>query len=198
MSLVATDSDPEQDKAVTAQPPVGAVVSKTNLDCLKATYSLLSEFQLATPSELAKLAEVGQQSADSERQHDPLEVLVQCRGVDPDEQAIEIERLGRLMGTAMQKPMVLPPFAARLPTPSAFYDSNPEVLGVCQDHMTPILFAEEAEVIGVGSINPIAIRQVGERIVDILGERTGTNPIISPLLLTLDGWLSMCNKQLGI
>jgi hypothetical protein len=197
MSLVATDSSSEQDEAA-GRPRKGAVITRVNLECLKATYHLLSEFQLATPKELNQLAQIGQEEAGSERQLDPLEILINCRDIEPDERPVEIEKLGRLIGTALQKPMVLPPFVTRLPTPSAFYDANPGMLEECREYMTPVLFAEDAEVIGVGSINPIAMMQVTERIVDILGERTGTNPIVSPLLLTHEGWLGMCNKQLGI
>jgi len=197
MSIAATDQGAEHHEAI-GRVPRGAVVTKTNLECLKATYRLLAEFQLATSSELERLAEEGQQPVGTDRQMDPLEILVKCRGIQPDDRPVEIERIGRLIGTALQKPMVLPPFAARLPSPSAFYDANPGMLEVCQDLMTPILFAEETEVIGVGSINPIAMQQVSVRITEILGERTGTNPIVSTLLLTHEGWVGMCHKQLGI
>jgi hypothetical protein len=197
MSLIATDSNKDH-RELGALPKPGSVVSRTNQECLKATYQLLAEFQLATSSELAQLAEEGQQDAGTERQLDPLEILVKVRGIEPDDRPMEIERMGRLMGTALQKPMVLPPFASRLPTPAAFYDVNSGLLEECQALMTPILFAEETEVIGIGSINPIAMIQVTARIVEILGERTGTTPIVTPLLLTHEGWVGMCHKQLGI
>lgn len=180
------------------QPRPDSAQCLANLECLKATYRLLSEFQLATSGELAKLAEIGQQPAGTERQVDPLEIVVKLRGVEPDDRPVELERLGRLIGTAQQKPLVLPPFAARLPTPSSFYDGNPGLLEECQAFMTPVLYAEETEVIGIGSINPVALKLAADRIVEILSERTGTKPIVSTLLLTHEGWLGMCHKQLGI
>lgn len=195
MSLVTTDANSGE---AVSQSAIDSVPKRTNQGCLKATYRLLAEFQLVTPSELAQLAEEGQQAAGSERQVDPLEIIAQSKGIEPDERPLEIERIGRLMCTALQRPLVLPPFVNRLPSPSSFYDANPGLLEECQALMTPILYAEETEVIGVGSINPIALEQVTERIVDILGERTGTNPIVSPMLLTHEGWVGMCHKQLGI
>lgn len=197
MSQLVTESTREQ-ASVGLRSALDSAHTRTHVGCLKATYHLLAEFQLATPGELAKFAEEGQQSAGSERQQDPLEILCAVRGVEADKLPIEIERLGRTLATALGKPLVLPPFASRLPSPSAFYDGNPGLLEECQALMTPILFAEDTEVIGVGSVNPVALVQITERITNLLGERTGTNPIISPLLLTHDGWLSMCQKQLGI
>jgi hypothetical protein len=195
MNLVATDANSGE---AASQPSTDSVPKRTNQECLKATYRLLTEFQLGTSSELAQLAEEGQQPAGTERQLDPLEIFAQCRGIEPDERPLEIERIGRIMSTALQRPLVLPPFVNRLPSPSSFYDANPGLLEVCQELMTPVLYAEDTEVIGVGSINPIALAQVSERITSILGERTGTNPIVSPMLLTHEGWVGMCHKQLGI
>jgi hypothetical protein len=198
MNSSATGTQLDQEEEAAPSSRQGTALTLANVECLKETYRLLAEFQLASSKELAELAELGQQPPGKERQVDPLEILVKCRGVEPDDRPVEIERMGRLIGTALQKPMVLPPFASRLPSPSAFYDGNPGLLEECQSLMTPVLYAEEAEVIGIGSINPVAMAQATDRIVAILGERTGTKPIVSSLLLTHEGWLGMCHKQLGI
>jgi hypothetical protein len=64
--------------------------------------------------------------------------------------------------------------------------------------MTPVLYAEESEVIGVGSINPVALRIAAQVIMRTLGERTGTTPIVSRIQLHHDGWMSLCQQQFGI
>ena len=78
---------------------------------------------------------------------------------------------------------------------SAFYDVNKGILEDCKRLMTPVLYAEEAEVIGIGSISPVALNLAARHIVQTLGERTGSTPIVSKLLLHHEGWLSLCQKQ---
>ena len=91
-----------------------------------------------------------------------------------------------------------PPQGPRPPTPSAFYDLNESLLAECKRMMTPVLYAEESEVIGVGSINPVALRITAQIIMHTLAERTGTTPIVSRILLHHDGWMSLCQQQFGI
>ena len=64
--------------------------------------------------------------------------------------------------------------------------------------MTPILYAEELDVIGVASINPVALGIAAQIIMRTLGEKTGTTPIVSRILLHHDGWMSLCQQQFGI
>lgn len=159
---------------------------------------MLRDQSLATPDELRELAARGQQPRNVDRQLDPLELLVAIRVDDPDLRPPEIERMSRAMTQVSGLPLVLVPFGNRLPTPSAFYDSHGGILVECQRMMTPILYAEESEVIGLGSINPVSLRLAAEVISSNLSEITGTKPIISQLLLHHEGWVSLCNKQLGI
>nr|NIP94196.1 hypothetical protein [Akkermansiaceae bacterium] len=124
----------------------------TDPTCLEETRQLLEENDLATPDELKQLSSHGSAPLRGPRPWDPLEFLAALRVRDPDARPVEVERLGRALAQAMGQHLALIPFAGRMPTPSAFYDVNEELLEVCKDLMTPVLYAEESEVIGIGSI----------------------------------------------
>ena len=64
--------------------------------------------------------------------------------------------------------------------------------------MTPVLYAEESEVMGIGSINPAALHISTRTIMHLIAEKTGTTPIISSVLLHHEGWISLCQQQFEI
>ncbi len=170
----------------------------TDPTCLERTYMVLREQGLATPDELRRLASVGQEPRGEDRQMDPLELLVSFRFSDDDQQATEIERMGRAIGQMLGQSLVLVPFANRFPTPTAFFDTFPSLHAVCHDTMTAIVFAEECEVVGIASINPVALMILEEHLSQCMNEITGTNPIVTRMLAPHDVWESICRKQLEI
>jgi hypothetical protein len=176
----------------------GGPPTATDPICLDQTTKLLQEHGLATQAELHQLQEHGLAPPQGPRSWDPLEFLAALRAPDPDARSLEVEQLGRALSQAMGQQLALVPFASRLPTPSAFYDLNESLLAECRRMMTPVLYAEESEVIGVGSINPVALRIAAQVIMRTLGERTGTTPIVSRIQLHHDGWMSLCQQQFGI
>ena len=190
-SLATDDASAE-----TAGAPSGQL--STDPACLDQTCMVLEQHGLATPDELHQLLTHGSAPLSGPRPWDPFEFLAALRVRDPDARPGEIERMGREAAQAMGQPLALIPFASRLPTPSAFYDVNKGLLDECTRLLTPVLYAEEAEVIGLGSINPVALKLAGEQIVRALGERTGTRPVITKVILHHDGWLSLCQKQFGL
>jgi hypothetical protein len=175
-----------------------ATTPATDPICLDQTSRILEEHGLATPDELRQLRAHGLAPLQGPRPWDPLEFLAALRVRDPDARPVEVERLGRSLSQAIGQQLALVPFASRMPTPSGFYDVNKEILKECRRLMTPVLYAEEAEVIGIGSINPVALRLTSEHIMHILSERTGSRPIVSRMILHHDGWISLCQKQFGI
>lgn len=188
----------EEATILSGTPAPVADVPATDPVCLDKTCELLEEHGLATPDELRQLSEHGLAPMRGPRPWDPLEFLAALRVRDPDVRPIEIEKIGRSVAQSMGQQLALIPFGHRMPTPSGFYEANKELLGDCRRLMTPILYAEESEVIGIGSINPVALKLVAKHIVSDLGNKTGTKPLVSRMLLHHDGWISLCQKQFGI
>ena len=176
-----------------------ATVSRaTDPECLSQTCRVLDDHALATPAELKELAHHGHGPLQGPRPWDPLEFLAALRTRDPDARAQEVERLGRSLSQSLGQPLTLVPFASKMPTPSAFYDVNDSLLLECRKLMTPVLFAEESEVIGIGSINPVALRLSARTVMQFIADKTGTTPVVSTLLLHHEGWISLCQQQFGI
>ena len=176
-----------------------ATVSRaTDPECLSQTCRVLDDHALATPAELKELAHHGHGPLQGPRPWDPLEFLAALRTRDPDARAQEVERLGRSLSQSLGQPLTLVPFASKMPTPSVFYDMNESLLLECRKLMTPVLFAEESEVIGIGSINPAALRISARTIMQFIADKTGTTPMVSSVLLHHEGWISLCQQQFGI
>lgn len=173
----------------------GAFCERT---CLEHTCSLLLNFQLATEEEVRTVAARGQASRGEKRPVDPLEFLASARVEDIEGLAGELEVIARKVARGLDEALVLVPFAHRLPTPSSFYQSHQTIREECQRILTPVLYNEETEVIGLGSINPVAL-ELGARMIRAnLGKLTGTQPIVSKVLLSHDSWVSLCEKQFGL
>ena len=150
----------------------------TDPGCLGQTCALLEEHGLATPAELKELRHHGHGPLKGPRPWDPLEFLAALRIREPEARAREVERLGRSLSHSLGQPLALIPFASRMQTPSVFYDMNEALLADCRKLMTPVLYAEESEVIGIGSINPAALQISTRTIMQFIADKTGTNPIV--------------------
>lgn len=170
----------------------------TDPGCLGQTCALLEEHGLATPAELKRLRHHGHGQLKGPRPWDPLEFLAALRIREPEARALEVERLGRSLSHSLGQPLALIPFASRMQTPSVFYDMNEALLADCRKLMTPVLYAEESEVIGIGSINPAALQISNRTIMQFIADKTGTTPIVSSVLLHHEGWISLCQQQFGI
>lgn len=179
-------------------PSKGSALPATDPTCLEQTSTLLEEHGLSTPDELRHLHDHGLAPLRGPRPWDPLEFLAALRVRDPDARPAEVENLGRALSQVMGNQLTLIPFGNRLSTPSAFYEMNEGLSDHCERLMTPVLYAEETEVIGIGSINPVSLSITAELIIQVLSEKIGTRPMISRMLLHHDGWISLCQKQFGI
>jgi hypothetical protein len=147
---------------------------------------------------LNQLVSHGNAPLSGPRPWDPLEFVAALRVRDPDARPVEIERLGRGIAAATGQLLALVPFASRMPTPSSFYDDHQDLLMRCQDLLVPIVYSEESEVIGVASINPVALDVAEHYIIEDVSKRTGTLPLVSKLLLHHEGWVAICQKQFGL
>ena len=170
----------------------------TDPGCLGQTCALLEEHGLATPAELKELRHHGHGPLKGPRPWDPLEFLAALRIREPEARALEVERIGRSLSHSLGQPLALIPFASRMQTPSVFYDMNEALLADCRKLMTPVLYAEESEVIGIGAINPAALQISTRTIMQFIAYKTGTTPIVSSVLLHHEGWISLCQQQFGI
>ncbi|NNC88140.1 MAG: hypothetical protein HKN82_06730 [Akkermansiaceae bacterium] len=183
-------------------PPAGTRLGNAQLACdpacLERTCQSLQQFELATEEEVRQLYSHGSAALAGPRPWDPLEFVAALRVSEPDARPVEVERLGRGLAAAAGQALTLIPFAARIPTPSSFYDDHADLRLQCHQLLVPILYAEEMEVVGIASINPVALDLAEQFVVADIHSRTGNNPLISKLLLHHDSWMSLCQKQFAL
>ena len=87
------------------------------------------------------------------------------------------------------------PFLGRLITPTAFYEKYPSIAQLCKLMMVPISYNEDADVIGLTSINPYFAEALSSMIIDELKEFTKVRPIINTTRISYDNWQKMNKKH---
>ncbi|MDQ8190721.1 hypothetical protein QEH58_10450 [Roseibacillus persicicus] len=126
---------------------------------------------------------------------DILPVMAQLRGIDELEQATAVAQWGRQIGPAIKKRYSLIPFAGKLLGSVSLFDSHPEIKEAAASVKCPLIFAEDADVIGFGTINPVAATKLGEHVADLIQNRSGVRPYLSLFLLELGSWETICGRQ---
>lgn len=128
---------------------------------------------------------------------DILPVMAQLRGIDELEQATAVAQWGRQIGPAIKKRYSLIPFAGKLLGSQSIFEAHPAIKEAAAAVKCPLIFAEDSDVIGFGTINPVAATKLGEHVADYLHGKTGTKPYLSLFLVDLGNWETICGRQFG-
>ena len=80
----------------------------------------------------------------------------------------------------------------------AIYRELPPIYQFCQSMMTPIVQAQERELITVASINPVTARKVAETLTDLIEEESGRPPISFVTVAPGEHWRHLVRKHFGI
>ncbi|MDP0491997.1 MAG: hypothetical protein Q7Q71_13185 [Verrucomicrobiota bacterium JB023] len=122
-------------------------------------------------------------------------LMAELRKVPEEQFSHHIEAWGRGVANAMKKRYSLITFAPRLLNPTSFYEQFDDIREWARALRVPIIFSEDADVIGLGCINPIACEKVGEKMSEFLSSRVGTRPFITKVLLDYESWDLVCRKH---
>ncbi|MEM9079754.1 MAG: hypothetical protein AAGC74_03575 [Verrucomicrobiota bacterium] len=124
-----------------------------------------------------------------------LPLMAELRKVEEDDRAETIEQWGRKMSIAMRRRYSLVPFAPRLLNPNSFYDKFDRIYAWAKELRVPVLYAEDADSLGLGTINPAASEVLAERIRGFIEEKVGSKPFVSSVLIDLNSWKLVCRKH---
>ncbi|MEI6675151.1 MAG: hypothetical protein WCO57_08250 [Verrucomicrobiota bacterium] len=126
---------------------------------------------------------------------DLLEAIARLYG--PQEQALAttIEAFGERLATTLNPSPRLIPFAGRLIIPHAFYESFDYLRNLAKGLLTPVIYAEDAGSIGVGSANPIAATLLAARIQDLVSRRFGIWPFLTIARLDYKSWTFLTHRH---
>lgn len=126
---------------------------------------------------------------------DILPVMAQLRGIAEAEQGGAIGNWVRAMAPITKKRYSLVPFADRLLGSASIFEKYETLHKVAEALKSPLIFAEDTDVIGFGTLNPVAGSLLSEFVVDYMSAQIGTRPYISIFLLDLSSWERICRKQ---
>ncbi|MFN6016653.1 MAG: hypothetical protein ACK49N_03680 [Verrucomicrobiota bacterium] len=165
--------------------------------CLEKTSHALLAVKAATPSEVAKAAELYRKSKSDGRPIDMLEATAKIQGRQEPQMSDAVKSLAEKVSITLNTAPPLIPFAGKLITPTAFYESFDRIHRIAADLLVPVIFVEDTDAIGVASINPIAAEMLSQIIQDAVSRRFGIRPFMTILRLDHESWSFLTRKHFG-
>jgi hypothetical protein len=165
-------------------------------DCLQRTAGILHENRLATPAELSQGVSNAREAHAEGKPADFLEMIARIQGHGHEENlGKSILELGHIVASSVAPYAPHVPFAGKLITPSAFYETYPELYRLASALRSPVVYAEDNDSIGTASINPIASEMLAEQIRQMVHQKTGIRPFVTIARLDYDSWAFVCRKH---
>ncbi|MGJ8676823.1 MAG: hypothetical protein ACSHX0_04855 [Akkermansiaceae bacterium] len=126
---------------------------------------------------------------------DPIEALAQLRANEGEVLDAIVEAISSKVASSLSiRPMHVP-FVGRLMTPTGFYEKYPEIAKLCQLMMVLVSFNEDADVIGLTSINPHFSEALSHVIAEELKNEQVVTPLISITRMDYVSWRKMYEKH---
>jgi hypothetical protein len=163
--------------------------------CIEQTAAALHETRAASPTEINQAIGVTRESHAEGKPEDLLEVIARIQGNAEEHLSPAIMDLGnKIASTLMPSPPHIP-FGGKLIAPSAFYDSFERLHKIARILLSPVLYAEDTDAIGTGSINPIASAILAEEIRGTVFKRFGIRPFVTVARLDYENWTFLSRKH---
>lgn len=163
--------------------------------CLVRTADALSQSDAASDEEIAKALKIARDAQKQLKPVDLIETLARVLGYDEEHIAGPIAELSNKVASTMQPSPPVIPFASKLIAPSSFYESFDAMHKLGKSLLVPVVFAEDTDAIGTGSINPIAASILGEEIYRVVGKRFDIRPFITVVRMDYESWAFVCRKH---
>jgi hypothetical protein len=163
--------------------------------CVQRTAGILHETRSATPAELSQGVFVAREAHVEKKPVDLLEIICRIQGHDGERLNKEILELGHLVASYLSPYAPYVPFAGKLITPSAFYETYKELQDLAKILRSPVIYAEDTDSIGTASINPVASEMLAEQIREVVFKRVGIRPFITIARLDYESWIFLSRKH---
>jgi hypothetical protein len=163
--------------------------------CLQRTADALHQARAGSPAEISQAITLAREAHTKERPTDLLSSLAEVQSQSEENLDLIILSLGDQLALNLAPYAPLIPFAGKLITPSAFYESFPHIHQLARILRTPVVYVEDTDAIGVASANPIAAAILAEEIRFALHKRFGIRPFVTVARLDYEGWTSLNRKH---
>lgn len=186
----------------TIQAPTKAL-KRVNIDdamneCIARTAEALGACGAADGSEIAAGLRLVQSALIEGRPADLIECVVRAQGHDVERLGPAILKLSDAVAEQMNPYPSMFPFAGKLITPTAFYESFPDYHELAKVLLTPVIYAEDTDALGIASINPIASTILAEEILSSMEERVGVKPFVTLTRLDYESWAFLTRKHFAL
>ncbi len=163
--------------------------------CLVRTAEALSAAGAAPDNMIFKALANVRESNGKGKPLDLIETLARVLGIDEEHLGPTIMDLSDAVASTISPVPPTIPFASKLIAPSAFYESFEAMHELGKMLLTPVLYAEDTDSIGTGSINPIAAFVLSEEIHNAVGKRFGIRPFMTSARMEYESWAFLCRKH---
>ena len=126
---------------------------------------------------------------------DILPVMAELRGIEEGEQTFSVEGWARALAPIVKKRHSLVPFAGKLLGSASLFEKYPTVKEAAAAVKCPLIFSEDADVLGFGTINPVASLHLSSFVAEYFKEESGMTPYLSIFLIDLPTWQTICRRQ---
>jgi len=164
-------------------------------ESLAATAEALHRSGAASHAELSRGLAAARSAHEEGLQADLLECMARTLGHIEEQLSPVIAGLGDAVASTFTQAPPLIPFAGKLIAPNAFYESHGPIRNLAKVLLAPILFAEDSDAIGIGSINPVAASILAEEVTSTIERRFGIRPFITIIRLDYESWTFLGRKH---
>jgi hypothetical protein len=126
------------------------------------------------------------------------ETITRLSTVAPREIPDFIAGLGLAVAKTLRERVPLMPNLNRMNAPASFFATFPDLAAAARNLLVPVLYSEDNEVIGLGSVNPVPALQMAVLVVRDVSVETGITPFTSVVRLDYDTWRTLLEKQYSI
>lgn len=165
--------------------------------CLEKTGQALIAVKAASPSELADAVELCRKSKSENRPIDLLEAIAKVQGRNESQIGETVNALAEKIAITLNTVPPLIPFAAKLITPTGFYESFNRIHRIATEILVPVIFVEDTDAIGVASVNPVAAEMLAQTIQDAVSRRFGIRPFMTTVRIDHESWSFLTRKHFG-
>lgn len=163
--------------------------------CLQQTAMAVQEARVATPLEISQAIARTREEHANQRPSDLLEVLARVQGHEEEHLGPVVLSLGDNVASTLTPYAAYIPFAGKLIAPSAFYESFDQIHRLGRVLLTPVIFAEDTDAIGIASVNPVAAALLAEEIKITVMKRFGIRAFITVARLDYESWTFLTRKH---
>ncbi|MEO0016975.1 MAG: hypothetical protein RLZZ522_258 [Verrucomicrobiota bacterium] len=163
--------------------------------CLERTAAALLSTCAASESEVSHALDAVHRAGEEGLRLDLLQAVAASQGFQEEQVGSVIVSLAEKISVTLNPVPPLVPFAGKLIAPSAFYESFTQLYQTAMALLTPVIFVEDTDAIGVASINPIAAELLAECVQNVVFRRFGIRPFLTVARIDYESWCFLTRKH---